>query len=417
MSGPRPPGLPLFPALPPVPPVDCSGPITPEPPALPAPKTRRRRRGAVPVVGEAAEYHYGGEDWRVEDFAGLSAEFDGLSAEMLPDWHGVLVTHQRGWAMVARIYGVFPVILPVGADPDRCRPTSRRLVQEEMGVTAAQLRDELEILRRAWKAATAPPAGVPLPILPAERPPERPVPPPLTESDADILARYSFPQALWNDDGRLSASLATRVREWEPLLKDKIVSGHARAALLLEVRMHRLQEAVAEVDPAALDVNERKRGRQYSEDLSACTREYDQVVDRIAERAPWFNITGQAMDFRGAVTEIVDAIAEYRRDGSTRLVDGIFTMAEVQVMLRTSTQNPEPRYRVGWVAYVNAAREGLWDAAWQPQLKPGVLGKLDAGFKAAVREAVQDAGEPVPDLTREEDEYPDLATPENDGNP
>jgi hypothetical protein len=86
----------------------------------------------------------------------------------------------------------------------------------------------------------------------------------------------------------------------------------------------------------------------------------------------------------------------------------------MQVEMRQSQQIPEPRYRLGLVAHVNAARAGLFDPNWRPMFTDRQLKKLDAGFKEALVRVGEDAGEGLPDLESDrpgEGEYEPIHVP------
>lgn len=363
---------------------------------------RRRTFGE----GEVLEFKASdGTPWRIEDPSGLYAQYPDLEEGHIPEWVDRLQADPRIWQIFRRLFGFSPTILPPGAEIDDYMPQSRARIMADLGLKPEQLRVELEAagLRMPGRAKAMESREEVVSDPPVS-------PRPTTEiGGGDLLKLYQFPEAIFVRDAKHEDWFHGRIREWEPLLKDKVVSVPARSALLLELRILRLQEGLATEDPTDTSVGNRKRYRDLQDDLAAATRAHEALLNRIEESAPWFNVTGQSMDFRAAVSTLVDGIREYRSMGDTALVDGVFTLTEVRVLLRTSVQRTSPQYRLGWVTHVNSAREGLFDPRWRASIPKTILGKLDRGFQAAVKQASDDAGEILPDLTQEDGEYESLA--------
>lgn len=358
------------------------------------------------------------EQIRIERWEALRAEFADLEKEALPDWDAVMRRHPRTFLIVRRLFGVVPVLLPLSGDPEDYRTRSRAEVMEELGITEAQLRAELDEARRQWKN-TLPGAELctgPNPsstLAPASAPE-------IQLSDDEVLVAHGFPaDRMFRSEPDQKQRFVARVREWSALLKHKLVQTTARTALLLEMRIARIELALATEDPTATGDEERKRYRDLASELAKLADQHSEAIGRIDEMAPWFNVTGQTLSFKNAVSELVAGIQEYQSSGSTAKVDGIFTAAEIQVLLRTSVQRSEPQYRLGWVTAVNASREFLFDPNGRSKFKHSHLAKLDAGFKEGVRRLVETSGESVPDLERDgpEGEYPDIFVPQGEGLP
>ncbi len=81
-----------------------------------------------------------------------------------------------------------------------------------------------------------------------------------------------------------------------------------------------------------------------------------------------------------------------------RLVDGVFTGAELQIALRTSVHAPRPQYRPDIVATIVAAKAGLFDPEWRPPFRAQQLKRLQAGWHGAEEACRKELGVHVPDL-------------------
>ena len=105
----------------------------------------------------------------------------------------------------------------------------------------------------------------------------------------------------------------------------------------------------------------------------------------------------------------------YRADRGNDLVDGVHTATEMQKLLQTSVQIPQPRYRFGKTVYINESKSWIHDPAARSRFTNSDLAKLDAGLKEAVRRLVEETGEAVPDLEKDgkEGSYPELFVPQD----
>lgn len=377
-----------------------------------------------------------GKPWRIEKWEALAAEFPGLTRERVAEWDLCMSRSQRRHTIMRRLFGVGPVIIPLSSDPDDFRAMSAGDLCEFLCIQRPALEAELEEARRQWKIYTtqdaalgqvngAPKAGDPDAELiedgaMAASAPEpkgtRPAAatPEIAHGDDETLRMAGFsPEAMFRQDTSGKARFVDRVREWGPILRDRMTATTARSALLNELRVWRLEQCLMEEDPAARDKESRKRYRELADELDSVNRAYQGQLQIIEQQAPWFNVTGQTLSFKNAISELVQGLQEYHASGNSQKIDGIFTATEIQVLLRTSVQNPEPTYRLGWVTHVNASREWLYRQEARRQFKAADLAKLDAGFKAAVRAYVEDSGTHMPDLEREgqDGEYDDIYLP------
>jgi hypothetical protein len=91
----------------------------------------------------------------------------------------------------------------------------------------------------------------------------------------------------------------------------------------------------------------------------------------------------------------------------------VFTAPEIQKLMQTSKQLPEPRYRIGFVWYVNESHRWLHDPGARSLFANKHLAVFEAGFKRGVKEFIEQTGEHVPDLEKEgpAGEYEDLYVP------
>jgi len=344
-----------------------------------------------------------GEIWRVEKWELFRAEFPDVTKEQLPEFHSRISQSPRTFTVVRRLFGIFPLNLPVSGDPEDYRLWNRAELKERIGISDEELNSELEAARFAVRPSPAPTAVT---VSPEASPPRE-----LIEEDDRLLHRHGFAESMFNVAGRAPEDRAAektwfcaRVREWDKLLSDRVAQRLATQALFNEMRLRRSESRLCQLDIDSKDYI------RYSRMVSELEESYERQLQSLDECAPWFNVTGKQMNVTGAIAELIRGIQEFQSDGSNKILDGVFTALEIQVLLRSSQQVPTPRYRLGWVTYINESKQWLWNRDAQAQFRPTDLQKLDAGFKEGVRVFTEENGLPVPDLEADgaAGEYEDL---------
>ena len=110
---------------------------------------------------------------------------------------------------------------------------------------------------------------------------------------------------------------------------------------------------------------------------------YRRGLDQLEALAPYARDVAGKYGLQGVVSDFTRAQQEYASRGTTEIRDGIFTAAEIEVLLRTTVLRPEPQYRLGHVVGLNLARAGLLDPTWQQTMKPALIRRITAGFTGA----------------------------------
>lgn len=360
------------------------------------------------------EYHAVDQAWRVSRWEVMTAEL-GVTAEQLTDFHTWASKFPRAWTLVRRLFGVMPVSVPLGGDPDDYRVWSPNELASAFGLDGRAFQAELEAVRSGW-AAVILRNTTPAPPATAPAKPQAD----LLVTDEEFLREFGFPEALF-ETGEIHerqadrAWFCLRARDWERLLRDRNASRLAVQVLIKDLRLRRANIQLCRLEAKALGEvdQERKRGTQVR-DLNATIRDletsYQEQLQALQELAPWFNVTGRQVTVTGAIGELIAAVQEYEARGDSRLMDGIFTALEIQVLMRSSQQVPEPQYRAGWVTYVNESRQFLWDPNARSQFKQTDLARLDHAWKVAAQKFNEESGTPLPDLESDgpEGEYAEL---------
>lgn len=393
----------------------------------PAPAAQASAEPAPPPPAPAVmEYQAVDQAWRVSRWEVMTAEL-GVAADQLPDFHAWASKFPRAWTLVRRLFGVMPVSVPLGGDPDDYRVWSPNELASAFGLDGRAFQAELEAVRSGWGKRVEGRVSSVERTAPGTRPstldarPALACPQPaLLVTDEEFLREFGFPEALF-ETGEVQerqadrAWFCLRARDWERLLRDRNASRLAVQVLIKDLRLRRANIQLCRLEAKAFgDVDqERKRGTQVR-DLNATIRDlessYQEQLEALQELAPWFNVTGRQVTVTGAIGELIAAVQEYEARGDSRLMDGIFTALEIQVLMRSSQQIPEPQYRAGWVTYVNESRQFLWEPNARSQFKQTDLARLDHAWKAAAQKFNEESGTPLPDLESDgpEGEYAEL---------
>lgn len=381
-----------------------------------------------------------GRLWRLEKVESFCAEFElgevGLDLERLTSFlealHFSLLRpeNERVWLIVRRLFGIMPVTLKLKDDVSQWERWDAVRLCGELGISADKFQEEMKALRAGMRALVGreekesenPPPGV------ARGSSNAPV---LVETPTELLTKYGYSASMFQaqvsyrrevEDGKFKWEtrpreqvendlemqwFCGRVKEMEKLLARSNTVQLARGQLMHELRMRR-----AEVDlfKYTAGTEEYEKARK---DYEAAEKSHQEVLSKIAEVAPWANQNAKEVGLAGCVSDIIKGMQDWHARADKKLVDGLFTAAEIQVQLRTSVQFPKPRYRAGWVMAIVEARKSLWDPAFKSQFKESDLKKMDRGFAGAIEEVMAEDGEEPIDLLK--DEYPEIGPDEKDG--
>lgn len=386
-----------------------SQPIETVPLALQASATALDTGAPLPPT---VDYQYAREEWRVLDWPGLVAEFPGLISEKLAEVHTTLVSHERAWRLVRRLFGIRPVMPAMDSVLDDCRIWSRAALLEDLQITRAQLGQELNavrgllshLLRDDKRAEVEPPKPK---LESAERPGE------LNLDASKLLLEYNI---TLGDEGDTADRrwFESRVLDYLAVLKVPMARALAVNCLELEWQKHILSK---ELNNREKCVPGEERWSRLNTLKTKVVEAYNNQFESLMKLCPWAGKLAGHYDFQGVVSDITSGIVEYMDRKETHIVDGMFTGLEILVELRRSVQMPTVRYRAGLVAYVNAARAHLWDRDWNPDehgLGKHALKVMDHAWAVAAAEVLNQQGQHVPDLQKEGDEgeYEPLVKPQ-----
>lgn len=395
---------------------------------------RPMESGIGPVCGlpeRMQEYALAnGEMWRVSRVDLMSIEIGSPSPRPSPQGEGGnsgaslalelarvherLQNHARAWMIARRLFGIGPVLPPANAEPDDLRTWARAELMESLGITRAQLQQELDGIRGLLMVDGSGVDGGPR--RPSDHQLSTQKPSANLYAEDKLLAKYGFSESLFCMPERDAAvnrdekeRFSKLVEQRHSLLDHPVAGELARASLFNELDLWRCE---AEKAKLAFGSDKHRQLIKLKQDIE---RIYQEQLKQLDELCPWAGLVKGAMGLRNTVSELTRAYQEYKSRGDTALADGIFTAAEIEIEMRRSVQAPDPQYRADLVVYFNAARANLWDAAWAPAFKPSVLKKVRHAYTKAALAFGDDAGEHVPNLESDdpvEGEYEELAVPD-----
>lgn len=370
-----------------------------------------------------------GEKWRVEKFDLLSAEVltdppphVGSYEEMMTQFHEMAQSASRGWLVCRRLFGIGPMIPPANASIEDLRPNSREEVCAQLGITTKELQAELDTMRVRWTDTLRRAAPIEAPDAPSAPPVEKDGQSTLDTGD-DILREFGFSERMFEmmthnpstETGEKRASdlnrternwFVERLRAWSRMLSDVTSGALAREALMNELYLKRFAEEMSVLGPSS------PKWKQLYDSKKQIEQIFNEQLKSLQEMFPEMATAGKE-SFRFVVSTLKQAHQDYYGHADRRLVDKLFTVSEIEVLLRQSQQREDPQYRFGLSVAIAECTHNLWNPDFRPQFKPSTLKKLDAGFREAVKAQREALAEPLIDLEKgvmpgEGDDYPDL---------
>lgn len=381
-----------------------------------------------PTDSPIAEYISLAENarWRVDQWELLAAEIPELKRSELPEFHQLVrrTLSNRSWLIVRRLFGFCPLDVPLDANPEDYRSLNRKEMAELLGINEKDVTSEIEVIRLAWRRnrrelEIATEASKP--NIPATRSDKERIF--TVDENNELLIRFSINPEIFDLNRTKQANelekawFCKRLREWEPLFtKSTMTEQLAKDTLNNELRLRREQETLWQIDRDFGTSSAKKKPtlnrlkNQIADRIKELQNVHAAQLDAITEHAPWFNVAEAQISATGAIAQLIQGFQEWEARKDSRIIDGVFTSSELQVLMRTSKQMDEPRYRWGWVMFVNESKRWLWDPSAKSFMREADLARFDNGFKEGVKKYNEANECPIVDLESDgpEGQYPDL---------
>ena len=359
-----------------------------------------------------AEYKHGEETWAVTDFNKLAKFFEHLTPENLPALHALAESRrdfEKPWGMVRWLCAIRPALMAMDADPRRLTPLGKKPVSEIYQCSEDEVDLSVHYLQAAWNSLfreeDLPEIKKTVEEKRAEKT-EKPVTEKLefTMQQLAMLELGAFSTEIFDYDRHSPHSKYVEV-EWfcgqiedvRKVFEEPMAKEMAHLALQNSLQLRRINDRLVALDPIDKDFLKLQDVKTSLEET------YRRQWEKVCEICPVAAASATRKSSVNNLSDIVKVYQEYKSDANNRARDGIFTDDEIQILFRTSVQNPDVGYRLGWVLAANEAKQGLDDPKWKRRMRKSQCKILDASFKYAAKKLTEAMDLGRPDL---EDEGP-----------
>jgi len=324
-----------------------------------AAKPKKPRRPPKTAVGTFLEYLTpDGKPWRCDAPDKLFTDFgitgnEDESHDALTRFHGDVAPAKESWDVIRRLYRLAPVI---GAKPDDLREWSVEEIAKEANVPKQRVEMVVEETKVFWarrnnerelvsKAVESSPAAI-------------------GDLDEDqiekLLSRHGF-EDLPKEHRR---HMARRILEFQHLLEDEQGAYLARSALMQELILlsydsdirHEMAKDRVSRGNEALDKLVTKR--------NALQSQYESTLEKLGatqEQNPGHRAKVAFGDSLGFMAKAMQA---YYADDNNALVDGLFTAAEIKLLVTPTALRPS-QYRPDLALLAAQWQEHFWEQKWE----------------------------------------------------
>ena len=373
----------------------------------------------------------GGERWRVErgvDLLEWLGIFEGEAAALLPVLHREVEVQEKAWWVVCRVYAVTPLM---GVeDPEEMRPWSEEEVAKAEKKDAAWVRANLNAVKEHWERVRR------VKLAADAKAAVKPVAASREETEAwdgvsGVSGDYSEhglggvgssegmrARKREEEDGKLRsygffgvedelerAYILDRLETFAPYLESGQTRAQARSAIQMEIQIFFSLEPSMTVQRRKVREAEKagQATKSEQEALGKLEKRRQEAQGTLKELMESLGMTEEAnptlakrLKFKETVAQLIQAVQDYYSEGDRQLVDGMFTAAEVELLLKPMEMRP-PQYRADIVLSGWEAIEELWNKEYVPTpIARKVQRRLAKAFRAAV-EASKEEGEEVGD--------------------
>ena len=361
--------------------------------------------------------------------------FQGLTPENMPALHALAVSRpkdadwERAWGMVRRLFGVRPAIVPVDVDAARLHPQSEATVAAIYKTNMEGIAEQMSVLELAWaqllhskdepQVAFVEPAKTLSDAVqagPAAQTISSDLPPEFTEEQLKLISLGTFSTGIFDypciahDKKGEIEWFCERIKEVRKVFEEPMARSLARQALLNELQLRRIADRLATLDPASKEYHALQGSKEDME------RTYQAQWAQVEEMCPYALSSGNRKASVNNLADLIELYLQFKRNPENMPRDGVFTDDEIQVLFRQSQQDPEVKYRFGWVLSVLEAKRGIGDPNWKRQMSERMCKMFDTAFAWACLKASESLNIHKPDLELDgpEGEYPPIYM-EHDG--
>ena len=341
-----------------------------------------------------------GSRWRAEKGVELRRDFYVRDAAMLKEWHALFAPQEQSWLVLRRLYTIAPLLGDTG--PDDLRHWTPEELAKSLGVAVSNIQDILRESKLRWSRAVLE-SGI-------GRPQEKRSARPMTEEEIDnLVMQHGFGFITDQEERRW---VARRCRDLEPYLDDESARTLARNAIqqelniyfVLDKRIHDLRttEHTGEHAATRKDAADTKVLSLMEARRQAVTA-YEGTLKVLGDTPAQKKTIGQRMEFHDCLSTMIEAIQVYYANGSNELIDGMFTIAEIELLLKETSLRPS-QYRPDIVVAYAEAQAHLWEKEYKgASISRETVRRIKRGWRKALDEMQAEDGGGVDDLEADED--------------
>jgi hypothetical protein len=341
-----------------------------------------RRQPKAAAVASFVEYPSPDDrQWRCDMPDKLFADF-GITGdvetrrEALRRLHGDVAPVKDSWDVIRRVYRLAPVI---GASKDDLREWTIEDIAKEANVPVKRIETIIEETKVYWARKSNERELV-----------ARAVDAPTTEALGDLdeeqiaklLSKHGFEEIPPN----YQRYMARRIVEFQHLLDDEQGAHLARSALNQELILMEYDREIRRV----MAKDRVSRGTEELDKLvtrrSSLQSTYESTLERLGatqEQNPGYRAKVAFGDSLGFMAK---AMQEYYANHDNALVDGLYTAAEIKLLMTPTALRPA-QYRPDLALLVDQWLENFWDPNWEGAKLPREMHRfLLATFRKASEE-------------------------------
>jgi hypothetical protein len=334
--------------------------VTPLPPPAPVEEPAPAPVAPAPVPkavvrGIFTEYDApDGSRWRCDNPDRMREDF-GIYGDDLTRWHADVATVQEVWTILRRVYRLAPLM---GSSHEELREWTIEEIAKESAVPVKRIETLIEETKVFWDRKNTERSFVDRAASSGD----------LKRMDDDQIEKLLLLHGFVTVGGSAAVPtyerryLASRIVDFQHLLEDEQGAQLARNALMTELILRKYDREILE---------------KMADTRNLSSTEFQKLVDARAEQQKAYEETLKhlgathaqnpgfraKMAFGDSVGHMVKAYQEFYRDGSQVLVDGMFTEAEVKLLMTPTTLRPA-QYRPDLPLMVEEWRRNFWDASY-----------------------------------------------------
>ena len=298
--------------------------------------------------------------------------------------------------MVRRYCGIHQAIVTEGIDISKLAPMGKEDICQIFQASMDEVDMSIYYIQTAWRAMLAD-ETMPSVSDPIEAPAKKQSEAKASAADNEIKLDFTMEQLALLNLGSFSTSIFSypghnahdrytevewfceQIRDVRKVFEEPMAREMGHLALQNLLQLRRINDRLVVMDPADKEFIKLQATKTELE------KAYEQQWEKVCELCP---VAAASVGRKAAINNLSDIVKCYqtwKSDPNNRARDGIFTDDEVQILFRSSVQDPDVNYRMGWLLACLDAKRGINDPKWKRRMSVNQCKILDASFAHAAR--------------------------------